>query len=305
MQFLKSLLLIITIFFSANDIKAQEGTVDTSPAIKSEILKREMHYSVYLPEGYHQSVREYPVLYLLHGMWGDSRDWVIKGEINRIASNLMADGSVPEMIIIMPDGLTDAFYINNYDKSVRWNDFFYEEFIPQVEKKFRILKDKNNRAIAGLSMGGYGALYHAISHKAMFKACYALSAAVLEVEPSTEESQTNGSGSNFNAKLWGPLNNEGLPANYKKHSIQEIIKEMDTYKAPNPFGPGSEDIMPAITLDCGDDDFLLKQNINLANIFKSKNIPFELRIRDGGHTWEYWRTGIALGLEFIGNAFRN
>lgn len=108
-------------------------------------------------------------------------------------------------------------------------------------------------------MGGYGALYHAITHKEMFKACYALSAAVLEVEPSTKESQPNGGpGSNFNTKLWGPLNDEGLPANYKKHSVQEIIKEMDAYKAPNPFGPGSEKTMPAITLDCGDDDFLLK-----------------------------------------------
>ncbi|PTB97603.1 hypothetical protein C9994_02230 [Marivirga lumbricoides] len=305
MKLFKSLFFLITILFAVNSL-AQEGTVDTSPTIKSEILKREMHYSVYLPEGYDQSVRDYPVLYLLHGMWGDYTDWVIKGEINRIASGLMADGSIPEMIIIMPDGLTDAFYINNYDKSVRWNDFFYEEFIPQVEKRFRILKNKNNRAIAGLSMGGYGALYHAISHKEMFKACYALSAAVLEVEPSKEGAGTNGGqGANFNTKLWGPLNDEGLPTNYKKHSVQEMIKEMDKYKTPSPFGPGAEKSMPAITLDCGDDDFLLKQNTNLTHIFKSKNIPFELRIRDGGHTWEYWRTGIALGLDFVGNAFRN
>lgn len=286
--------------FIVNTLWSQKGVVDSSPVLKSEILDREMPYSVYLPDSYEKSNRSYPVLYLLHGMWGDYTDWVNKGEVNRIASKLIDSGEIPEMIIIMPDGLTDAFYINNYDESVKWEDFFYEEFIPAIEDKYRIVKKSNNRAIAGLSMGGYGALYHAITHKDLFKACYAMSAAVLEVDPN-EGAPRN---SDFNRKLWGPDNEAGLPENFKKHSVQEIIKSMDMYEAPNPYND-SEVAMPAITLDCGDDDFLLKQNTNLTHIMKEKKIPFELRVRDGGHTWGYWRTGLDLGLKFVGSSFRN
>ncbi|MGM0580836.1 MAG: alpha/beta hydrolase [Bacteroidota bacterium] len=294
-----ALFLVLNIFI-INDLWSQKGIVDSSPALKSEILDREMPYSVYLPDSYEKSNRSYPVLYLLHGMWGDHTDWVNKGEVNRIASKLIKSGEIPEMIIIMPDGLTDAFYNNNYDESVKWEDFFYEEFIPAIEDNYRIVKNRSNRAIAGLSMGGYGALYHAITHKELFEACYAMSAAVLEIEPNDKAPRN----SDFNRKLWGPDNEAGVPENFKKHSVQEIIKSMDTYKAPNPNNEGKV-AMPAITLDCGDDDFLLKQNTNLTHIMKEKKIPFELRVRDGGHTWEYWRTGLDLGLKFVGNSFRN
>ncbi|SMG08743.1 S-formylglutathione hydrolase FrmB [Marivirga sericea] len=300
-RFSAGLSIVLYCFVCNIELIAQKGVVDSSLKVKSEVLKRQMPYSVYLPDSYDKSYRSYPVLYLLHGMWGDHTDWVNKGEVNRIASNLIERGEIPEMIIIMPDGLTDAFYINNYDGSVKWEDFFYEEFIPTIEDRYRIVKNRSNRAIAGLSMGGYGALYHAISNKDMFKACYALSAAVLETEPKDASSQN----SEFNQKNWGPLNEEGLPENYKKHSIQEMIKGMEVYKAPNPYGADGKTSMPAITLDCGDDDFLLKQNTNLTHIMKEKKIPFELRVRDGGHTWEYWRTGLDLGLKFVGESFRN
>lgn len=240
-------------------------------------------------------------------MWDDYNSWVTKGEVNRIASTLIAEGEIPEMVIIMPDGLIDGFYINNYDKSVKWEDFFYKEFIPQIEKKYRILNNRNMRAIAGLSMGGYGSLYHAITHKEMYKACYALSAAVIEVAPLKEGEQQSEYDKAFQDKIWGPINKEGLPANYKKHSIQEIFKTMGTYKAPNAYAEmtGAEFGLPAITLDCGDDDFLLKQNMNLTKIMKDAQVPFEFRVRDGAHTWEYWRTGLELALKSIGNDIRN
>ena len=140
---LRTLLLVIT-----SSLFAQNGIVDCTQVIKSDILKRDMNYSVYLPNGYNESNRSYPVLYLLHGMWGDNTDWVIKGEVNRITSSLISKGETPEMIIIMPNGLIDGFYINNYDGSVRWEDFFYEEFIPQVEEKYRILSLEINGNIS-------------------------------------------------------------------------------------------------------------------------------------------------------------
>ena len=297
--------LLAILIIGAGSLLAQNGTVDCSQAIKSAILGKDMPYSIYFPPGYETSSRAYPVLYLLHGMWGDHTNWATKGEVVRIAGKAIADGSAPEMIIVMPDGLTDAFYINNYDKSVRWEDFFYEEFIPQIEKKYRILADRNNRAIAGLSMGGYGSLYHAVSHKDMFKACYALSGAFIEVEPVKEGEEVNDFSKSFNLKTWGPNNAEGFPENYKAHSIQEMVLGMEEYQPPQGFFPGADPGLPSITIDCGDDDFLLKQNTNLVHIMKEKKIPFEFRVREGGHTWEYWRTGLSLALEFVGDSFRN
>jgi|WetSurSiteA1Bulk_404760.scaffolds.fasta_scaffold00623_11 S-formylglutathione hydrolase FrmB len=299
------LLILSAAFFAVFNSMAQKGTVDCSQVINSEILKKEMHYSVYLPDGYTTSNRNYPVLYLLHGMMGDHTGWVNVGEVNRIASKAMADGTAPEMIIIMPDGLIDAFYINNYDKSVRWEDFFYQEFIPQIEKKYRIQATRNGRAIAGLSMGGYGSLYHAIKHNDMFKVCYAMSAAVIEVEPLKEGETPSEFSRNFNLKLWGPNNAEGLPENYRVHSVQEIVKAMEPYKEPVGSMFGAPPGLPKIMIDCGDDDFLIRQNTNLVHLMKEKNIPFEFRVRDGGHTWEYWRTALELAMKFVGDSFRN
>lgn len=302
----KLLLLLLTFQCTVFSSFAQMGTVDTSHSITSKILKREMSYSVYLPPGYNESNRSYPVLYLLHGMTGDHTDWVIKGEVGHIADNAIDHGGAPPMIIIMPDGLYDTFYINNYDGSIRWEDFFHEEFIPQVEQKFRIKQDRNTRAISGLSMGGYGSLYHAIKYKDMFKYCYAMSAAVIEREPVKEGQELSDFEKNFNLKTWGPMNKEGLPENYKEHSVQEMVKAMDAYKnasAQFPMPPKPD--LPYIFIDCGDDDFLLKPNTNLVNLMKEKKIPFEFRVRDGGHTWEYWRTALKMALTEVGNAFRN
>src|SRR5690606_26810194 len=162
---MKKTLILALVFQSALFVAmAQQGTIDSSHKLDSKILKRAMSYSVYLPPDYQSSTRDYPVLYLLHGMTGDHTDWTIKGEAAQIANRAIRKGEAPPMVIVMPDGLFDAFYINDYEGSLRWEDFFYQEFIPEVEKRFRIKADRNTRAIAGLSMGGYGALYHGIKH---------------------------------------------------------------------------------------------------------------------------------------------
>jgi len=239
-------------------------------------------------------------------MTGDHTDWTIKGESAQIADRAINSGEAPPMNIIMPDGLNDAFYINNYDGSIRWEDFFYQEFIPQVEKKFRIKSHRSTRAIAGLSMGGYGALYHGVKHKEMFTQCYAMSAAVLTLEPVKEEGALSEFERNLALRLWGPLNKEGLPQNYKAHSVHEMFRSMEVdknWKDPRQILQGTG--LPRIYIDCGDDDFLLSQNTDLVQVIKEKRIPFEFRVRDGGHTWEYWRTALKTALAQAGDAFRN
>jgi S-formylglutathione hydrolase FrmB len=304
---LSSLFVILALLCNPLGLTAQHGTVDNSQSVQSEILDRDMSYSVYLPESYEESTRHYPVLYLLHGMTGDHNDWITVGEVQRIAGMAMAEGTAPEMIIIMPDGLYDSFYINNYDGSVRWEEFFHTELIPDVEQRYRIINDRSSRAIAGLSMGGYGAMYHGVKYRETFSHVYAMSAAFLEVEPMPIEERSDWD-RDFHQKTWGPYNENGLPENYKEHSVQEMFKAMDPIE-PSQDGWNSnaaeEPPLPGIFIDCGDDDFLIQQNMNLAEIMNEKNVDFEFRIRDGGHTWHYWRTALANAMAVIGDHFRN
>ncbi|MCC5913730.1 MAG: esterase family protein [Balneolaceae bacterium] len=297
----RTVLLLTLILLTTSSLAwSQVGSVHTDSVMNSEILDREMGYSVWLPESYDRSDRDYPVLYLMHGMTGDYTDWVVKGEVMRIAGEAVLNGDSPEVIIVMPDGLYDAFYINNYDGSFKWEDFFHEEFMPEIEDRYRIMANRNSRLIAGLSMGGYGAMYHAVKYKEKFSAVYAMSAAFLEVEPLQEGEERGEWSRDFNLKTWGPENEEGYPENYKEHSIQEIFKAMSDDEITNRQAP-----LPAIFIDCGDDDFLLEENMNLVAILNSRGVPFEFRVRDGGHTWEYWRTALEKTMVFVGDQLRN
>jgi len=130
-------------------------TVVNSETLYSEYLGGSRHYAIYLPPGYDTTSTQYPVLYLLHGMWGNYLDWASNG-MAAITDNALNWGTAVPMIIAMPDGL-DAFYCNNYNNgSMQYEDYFIEEFIPHIESAYRVRPTGKNRAIAGLSMGGYG-----------------------------------------------------------------------------------------------------------------------------------------------------
>ena len=149
------------------DILNAEDRLYRDQSLTSTWMKRKMAYSVWLPNGYDSS-KEYPFLYLLHGYGDDSNSWLDKGNARPIAKEYVTKGGTP-MVIVMPDGLT-SFYSGN------WESYFHQELIPAVEKAFRC---SGKRAIAGLSMGGYGTLYHALNHPGLFLYAYAMSPAVM------------------------------------------------------------------------------------------------------------------------------
>lgn len=159
-------------------ISPPQGTVDTTQTIFSTILGIKMHYSVYLPPSYSKTTEKYPVLYLLHGMYGDYRDWVKNGMAS-ITDLAVYSSKAKEMVVIMPNGF-NAFYCNNFNGgSLKYEDFFIQEFIPQIESKYRIKTTQKGRSIAGLSMGGYGATFHAFKRPELFCAAYAMSGAMM------------------------------------------------------------------------------------------------------------------------------
>lgn len=143
--------------------------------IDSEVLGREMKYSVYLPESY-DGTKTYPVLYLLHGHSGSNNDWLNGGNVNVHASTAAADSTAPEMIVVCPDAF-NTFYCDGYQDGLAYMTYFFDEFIPYIEATYKVEAEKGARAIGGLSMGGYGALYYGFLHPEMFCYVYACSPA--------------------------------------------------------------------------------------------------------------------------------
>ncbi len=271
---------------------AQNGTVKESLKIHSNILNKDVSYTIYLPFDYQTSERKYPVTYLLHGYTDNDTGWMQFGEANLIADEAINARKIPPMIIVMPDGGV-SWYVNNFDGTVKYEDFFFQEFIPQIEKMYRIRGEKAYRGISGLSMGGYGSLIYSMRHPEMFVACSAFSSAIFTDEETIASPEENWK--RIFSILYGPdLKGQArITEHYKSYAPIHILKKMkpETFKTVKWY------------LDCGDDDFLYKGNSTFHIMLNDMKLPHEFRMRDGGHTWAYWRSGLSDGLKFIGDNF--
>jgi len=162
---------------SAPAPSTSDAAIDLSSTLESRILGGKQHYAVYLPPSYaKEPQRRYPVLYLLHGMYQDYKSWFSDGGLQAAADKAIAEGAM-EMIIICPNGF-NSFYYNSSD--MRYEDFFIQEFVPEIERRYRILSEKEHRNIAGLSMGGFGATYLAFQHHELFGNAYSTSGGFIE-----------------------------------------------------------------------------------------------------------------------------
>src|SRR5256885_1291173 len=157
-----------------------QSRIDCS-AIKSGILKRVVHYCVYLPSGYDAAQQPYPILYFLHGL-GDNERTLFNSGGWTLLDDLRKQHRMGDFLIVAPEGWR-SFYVNSADGRFRYSDFFLQEFMPHIEGKYRIRKSRAARAISGISMGGYGALRFAFSHPETFSAVSAQSAALITESP--------------------------------------------------------------------------------------------------------------------------
>ena len=267
-------------------ILAQTGKVMDNLSMTSKILKMERKYAVYLPPDYQTSERSYPVLYLLHGSGDDQTGWVQFGEVLLIADKAIREGKSTAMIIVMPDANTGTRgYNNDARDNWRYEDFFFEELMPFVEKKFRIKNDKRYRAVSGLSMGGYGSFIYALHHPELFSSACPLSAATGPLTSDMAKTQLKKNDASIPDSL--------VEKYYKKYSVPALINALadSTKKAVRWY------------IDCGDDDFLYEGNSLVHIAMRKKDIPHEFRIRDGGHNWTYWRGSLPEVLEFVSQGF--
>lgn len=263
---------------------AQTGKVFDNLAMQSEILQMERKYAIYLPPDYESSQRSYPVLYLLHGGGDDQTGWIQFGEVLRITDHAIKNGQATAMIIVMPDANEGKRgYTNDATGKWRYEDFFFDEFMPFVEHTYRIKSEKRYRAVAGLSMGGGGTYYYALHRPDLFASACPLSASARIIDKEKVKERRD----------MADATEEQVAEWLKKYNIHEMIQHMP------------EDRKKAVRwyIDCGDDDFLYEGN-SLVHIAMRKNeIPHEFRIRDGEHNWTYWRVSLPEVLNFISIGF--
>lgn len=242
--------------------------------VKSEILKESRNYSVYLPPGYYafsNRNREYPVLYLLHGFSDNHLGWMRHGNLRKITDEMIQSGRIDPMIIVVPHTL-GGFYGNRSDGSYRYEDYFFEEFIPFIETKYRVRREKAFRSIAGVSMGGNGALLYALKHPEMFTACCTMGAAV-----------------NFSQhppETGSPSAENDIESLFQKTALQR--KE-----------PGSETSTVRFLIDCGREDGLYRTNEKIDTLMTGLEIPHVFLTRTGRHDWDCWRAALPDTLEFV------
>lgn len=282
MKKITSLLLLVFLTVQTFAQMSAAGKIEYS-ASPSEILGVEREFAIYLPKSYSTNpTKEYPVLYLLHGGGDRHTAWPQKGNLAEIANQLMDSKEATEMIIVCPDaGKIHMNYFN--DDDWRYEDYFFQELIPYIESTYRVISDKNHRAVAGLSMGGGGTLVYAQHHPEIFAAAYAMSGYLYRMDlpfldpndPETENRQ----------RIVEDNNAVKLILNSSDAQVAKL-------KTVNWF------------IDCGDDDFTFDPNMEFIQAMRSKNIPYQLRVRDGGHTWQYWNTSLYTALPHISNIFR-
>jgi len=269
-------------------VSAQMGIVYDELSMHSDILKMDRKYAIYLPPDYESSKRSYPVLYLLHGGGDDQTGWVQFGEVLHITDKAINEGNATPMIIVMPDAnAVRRGYFNDPKNEWRYEDFFFEEFMPFVEKTYRIKGEKRYRAVAGLSMGGGGSFMYALHHPELFSSACPLSASTgsLTLKETEERLKRYNKDEEYTKAE--------LENYFKRHSAVEMVKTM----------PEKDLKSVRWFIDCGDDDFLYEGNSLVHIEMRKKNIPHEFRIRDGGHTWTYWRESLPVVLDFVSMAF--
>jgi len=281
---MKKVLFLIAVLGFCASAKAGEIVCDS---LSSTVLGASLKYNVYLPDGFRDSGKTYPVVYLLHGLSDDYTAWRDKGRMDLVADELIRSGEAAEMVIVMP-GAGDSDVHNTpcgYFNVEGWNyeDFFFNEFIPAVEKKYRCIGDKGHRAVMGLSMGGGGSTVYCQRHPDMFSSCYAMSA-------------------------WLDNKSDAVNAGEVRDRLYYTCKSVREHSALDFLDNADDAVKEQLRsvrwfFDCGDDDFLLDINVEMYRKMRDAGIRSELRVRNGVHNWEYWHTALRMALPFASRNF--
>ncbi len=290
--FVRSCLLLALVWFAAAGAHSQERA--DCRALKSAILHTSVRYCVYLPASYSApgaETRKYPVLYLLHGLGGNQQTAAIDGEWN-VLQDLRREGKLGDFLLVAPDGW-DTFYINSADGKTLYGDFFLREFLPYIERTYRVRAIRVARGITGFSMGGYGALRIAFANPHLFGSVSAHSAALLRQPPagaSAGASSGDPAGQLFVKVFGDPVDRKFWDLNSPFALARKNAAALSTTK---------------IYFDCGTEDSygFYSGASELDQTLTSLKVPHEFHLYPGGHNIRYLDAHRDASFEFHWRAF--
>jgi len=264
----------------------QAGGGGECRALQSRILGRSVAYCVLLPRSYaSETSRRYPVLYFLHGL-GDNEQMFLRSGGLDLLEDLRTNREIGEFLVVTPA----SFYVNSHDKRVRYEDFFLQEFMPAIERRYRVRAGRTSRGIAGISMGGYGALRMAFVHPELFGSVSAHSAALMERLPEITVQDSPGMAP---LRLLGDV--FGSPPD---RSFWERNNPIALARAADLRGL-------KVYFDCGaQDDYGFDAGAKaLDRVLSSRGIQHEFHLYPGGHNWPYFASHLPASFRFQSRAF--
>ena len=247
-------------------------------SFRSALLHSSVHYCVYLPASYSTpegKTRKYPVLYLLHGLGGNEQAVALDGEWNAL-QDLRNSHKVGDFLVVAPDGW-DTFYIDSRDGKTPYGEFFLREFLPFIERTYRVRTERAERGITGFSMGGYGVLRIAFAHPELFGAVSAHSAALTRDPPQ-----------GVNA-----IASSGIPAAQLLGNVFGNPIDRKFWDLNSPFLLARKNAVALMKMkiyfDCGTEDSygFYRGASELHDLLDSLKIPHEFHLYPGGHSVPY------------------
>lgn len=270
-QFFAALLFFIFAFGLSINAQTSVSKGFQELKLQSKLMKREMPYRVVLPPNYEANKTEkFPVVYLLHGLTGHFDNWTDKTKIAEYAKNY-------RYIIVTPEGDNGWYSDSANVADDKYESYIIQELIPEIEKNFRAETTRDSRAIAGLSMGGYGSLKFGAKFPEKFALVGSFSGALKAAE--WTEKEIGGSG-------WKTLIDSITSVFGAADS--EARKQNDLFKLVAAKSETDIKNLPFFYIDCGTEDFLIQQNRDFTKLLADKKIPHEFRELPGNHNWAFW-----------------
>jgi putative tributyrin esterase len=242
---------------------------------RSASLGRSTKYRILLPAGYFESKTSFPVLYLLHGWQGDYQNWSTLTKLTRYAEEL-------PLIVVMPDA-GNSWYVDSATLAQdKFEQYIVHDLVEEIDNHWRTVRSAEGRAIAGLSMGGYGAIKAALQHPKMYMLAASLSGAFNAASPELADTRAD----------LGPSLGEAFGA---AHS--QTREQNDLYALANAVDAKA---MPYFYIDCGNRDAtFLEPNRKLAANLSAKGFAYEYHEYPGEHSWQYWDERLPALLDLV------
>lgn len=252
--------------------QARAAVVDTIQ-VYSNSMQKNVPVVIVKPNSYN-SLKEVPVVYLLHGYSGNYSDWVKKGAgTEKLADQL-------NLLLVCPDGGYNSWYWDSpVDPKSRYETFVSDELVKYIDSKYNTIKSRTGRGITGLSMGGHGALYLAMKHQDVFGVAGSMSGGV-DIRPFPDNWDM--------ARQLGPY--AAQPERWEKNTVINLLYLLRSQSL-------------ALIIDCGTEDFFFEVNENLHQQLLYRNIPHDYITRPGAHNWAYWKNSVKFQLLFMRNYF--